>query len=316
MKKYLLKLHKINKNISDLSDYDAFLDSAHEYIKTHENEQEEIFNSLIKSLKISKSKILIGLIYKILSFFTKNKVFSTKISKKLIIKHFEIKKNRDPILGYVTSQDIHIIDIIIIRKLINNKTFVSQNLYKYVNNYPNCVYEFLKTEKPEFILKQISIIRNTNIDFNLNFYVKLIGSSSKIIAFNVSEAFLRFFKKKYKYDVLNGHIFFPEDSMIEIKEPLEVESPSNFIKYGFNFIKNRNLIIDKINSKKCEELAYYMHTVCKKGIVASEIEEICNEGLCYLSETKPIETHKVLETNFDYIFSKFRYKDICDCLEL
>ncbi len=316
MKKYLLNIYKINKNISDISDTDNFYDSAKNYITTHKNDQEKLFNSLVKSLKISTDHSIINLIYKILSFFEENINFAKKVPNKVLIKHFSVKSIRNSIISFIVSQKIHIIDDIIVKKLINHKSFISVELCNFINNNPELVQDFLKKKDKYVIPKQIYIIRNSKIDFDTIFYLEMMGLSSKILAFNTYEAFVIYFSRKYNYKIIDNKIFFEEKALLKSTKLLSLESPRNFIKYAFNFIKERDFIIKCVIESNFEELVKELRKIINCKVTVDDLSDLTIDELCFCINIVENSVQETFETNFDHLFSKKTYKNIHDCLEI
>lgn len=321
MKKYLLKFYKIKQNVSDKSDYENICDAAIEYLKKSKQTDTHFIVALVRSLKKFKDPYLIALVYKILSAVGINSLASDLVPLNLLKLHFNKRAIRNSILSYINAHNLQTLDDVIINKLVYHETFTSDELFIFITNHKDCAKDFMLKTDSNLLYKQLGLIANCFLDHNIDCYLFALGSSSKLVAYKAYEAFSALFIEKTKKSATKeafqeNQILFETSLLIGFKEQIIIESPYNFIRYGFNFLSDRDQIIKNLETKNYSKLSTVIEMYTGKEVDSTVFYDIDLSDLCYSVKLQKRDKTYSLETNFDYLFDSKSFKEITDCLEI
>jgi hypothetical protein len=212
MDSYILNLKSIIQTSSDISDYETFYTAVSQHIKISDNPS-KFLDSVKECLKFFKDPYFISLTYRILSLIPSN----NRIDKDTLLFHFKDRNIRDAILIYLSSMGITFMHKQIKKKLLKNPKNISKSLILFIQKNKIVCKDFMHRESKKILAKQLDIIRNCSVVYNLRYFFQFLGSESKIIAFKAFEAFCKV------YD--NNPILYTN---------LKIESANNFIKFAHN----------------------------------------------------------------------------------
>lgn len=333
MKEYLLKLHLINENIKDNSEFHAFLDSARRFLKADQNHL--IYEKAISKAIKKRNWRIISLAFSIAAHLnSKKELFCRKIVKKYIKR----SSVRDSILEYLTRFNLNFLDAEIAKMLEKDSTFVSKELYQYLKCNPRVLSRFLCIEDEAACYKQLELMINCEIFFNLPYFVRYLGHASSLICYKAFEAFYLFFQLvKVKYQTGNLEAFlslYNLESSIELEDvtgsfhlklglnSILVTDPINFLNFGWSFFPEKSHILDIVISDAITTKSTLINKMLGKYVCGElNIPEasISKKNLVFASFESNIEENTpsgFLDNNFDHLFGDNYRKDICDCYEI
>lgn len=326
MEKYLSNFHKIKQNIVDVSDYENFYTGAQDYIRNSTAITHEVVDSLCSAIRSFKSPYLISLAYEILGCIDSAFVTTEEgcavgtISKRLIKQHFKNKYIRGSMLSCIVVHGIVCLHRHVIKKLIPSPTYITLVLFDFINASPECVEAFMKSNDLGCINKQLAIIENCIVPFDIDTYMAHLGSSSKLRALKAYEAFICYFirQKRESTAIFTSEpecsIKFDLDLLYKPTQCLSVDSARNFIIFGYNFLVDRDIIEECIVK---EDRAYLLDVINKYfACPMFEAPYISIDELCPARWFNKEKTYTAQSSDFDHLFSSPNYKMLTDCIEI
>lgn len=326
MKRYLAAFHRIRQDISDLSDYENFVTAAIQYLGKHPDAHSRFVRPLCKALVKFKSPYMISLAYRILAHLrctpertNAGRALLSPIPKKVIKEHYKNKTIRGSILAYVSNKGLRFLDDRILKTLVLDPCYVSGEVFSIISRNPECVKDFMFVTAPSYLIKQLCIIENCFVGYNLEYYFQMLGSLSKIRASRAYTAFTAFFMDRARRTedgcttVAGRHVLFNRKLLYRPQNSLHIESPSNFLTFGFNFVQDRDELVRLCSEKNMAEigriLATYSDCACPLDVSGTQ--------LAYSRLPQPEEAFFTVGTDFDYLFDGRNFKDnVCDCPEI
>lgn len=331
MEKCLMKIWKIKWRKADASDYNMFLSSAHTFLQGCDNHMVFV-KPIRKGFEVCKKRKIISLLYSLSSFLRVDEFF---IGEKTVIGHFKHKTLRPSILQCVDSFNLCILDTQIMHLAISDRSFACKSLYELVRNRNEYVRDFMSKEDAALSYKQLEFVVNCNVTYNLGYFVRFLGSRSKILAFKAFEAFNAVFQELESSLTDSGELdpsslpacisFNAKQSKprlyLDIKpSSLVIEDPVNFLQFGFEFLEERARILALIESCKTSvrdcimSLNTILSTYTKTVLTLDEsgAGRIC---LCCRKHVSTECEESGSIQNFDFLFQKRSLRDVCDCYE-
>lgn len=320
MEFYLRKFHKINQKVIDQSDYENFYTAITQFLQTHRGQHQGFLKSLKKAIIRFKTPYLTSLAYFVLSSMVLG-VSDTKkrkngpIPRSLVQMHFKKRAIRGAILAYINCFNLSYLDNAITKKLILDPHYISLELFKFIEMHPAAGNSIMERLESEYAFKQLSIIENCKVDFNVEYYLAMLGAASKIRALRAYEAFTQLFIRNSDeppYEV-DERLMFCRQILFNVPATLKVESPANFLVFGFNFIAERDEIIQAFET---DDTSHIRRLIFKYSHQECEPELKTPRELCYSKRIAPLDAKFTEQADFDFLFNASSHKSIMDCMEI
>lgn len=323
IKKCVFRLDKLNGNIKDISEFHNFIDSIERFLG-NESDHEIYKQPVLKALKSKKKQVISVSLY-IASFL---KVEAGFVPRRIVKKALMSRKTRDSALAYMRKFKIDFLDSKISNMLLKDSTFVSKELYKYIEEKKHIALRFLSLKEHRHAYRQLELVINSRVFFNMPYFIHYLGDSSKLICYKAFEAFQVFFEAVEVENVKDSHqglleierfthqdgksIYFDPNNKIF---PILTEDPKNFIRFGWQFLEEKEVILDLIQNKN-KRLSKVINKYCKGELDGEELE-IAESELVAVKRDKKDNNIKTTEIgSFNHLFGKNYKKDNCDCHEL
>lgn len=331
MKRCLMKIWKIKWRMADDSDYSMFLASARVFLQGY-GDHTIFIKPICKGFEMRKKRRTISLLYSLSSLLRVDKFF---VDEKIVINHFKHRTLRPSILQCISSFSLCALDAQVKSLAVLDPSFVCKSLYELVKGRKEYACDFMFKEDAALCFKQLDFIANCNVTYNLKYFIRFLGSRSKILAFKAFEAFNSVFQDVESRLKCSGELeMLLLPPCISLKEEqgkpclylgiepnsLVIEDPANFLQFGFEFLEERARILASVELHKTDArnsviaLNAILNKYAEAALVLDEsrIEEI---GLCcrkYVPD-EPEEYGSIQD--FDFLFKQRSLKDACDCYE-
>lgn len=326
MEIYLKKLHKINQKIKDPAEFWNFIDSAKAFINRAENcENQDLFvNSLRKALKLKNKTLVAQTIYEIASELKVNQSF---VAIKTLKRDFKRSEVRSSVMKYLLKFEIKEFDHKIKKKLDKGKLRIDKNVLNYIKCNVEIAKDFMFNQDNENVFIQLDLIIESQVFYNISYFVQFLGSESRFLCFKAYEALNKFFEcietnEKDLNTSYDSHAYSQvlefigsESLSLALKEnSLKIFNLQNFIIFAHSFLKERDEIIKMVKESDMNGLlnivSHYFSNVERRYL------DIKESDLCKRSKTNiPVLIRHEDNESFAYLFRKKYRKDICDCYE-
>lgn len=332
MNNYLQRLYKVNQEIKDPAEFANFENAARFFLRSTDIDHKVYISSIIKTLQKKTNREILRLAYGIASEL---EIKDSFIGAFFLERDFKRIETRSTVMKYLLKYKIEDFDEKIKVELSKKRLILDQNTFDYFKQKDHLVKEFMFDEKKENLFIQFDLITNSHVFYNISYFIQFLGNESKFICLKAFEAFSIFFEcinnkpDDYRNDiekVINTDLNTPmvRDStnsrfylVIELNT-LDIQSLQNFIIFGFNFLKERDSILELVHREDRKramiDLFNLIGIYCRSTVYEQIL--IFPYDLLQISRfTKPIEL--IFEDNgsFDHLFEKNNRKDICDCIE-
>ena len=325
MHNFLLQIHEISQTCPDQSDYDNFCTRAVAFLKNTKSGHSTYFWSLKKALNLLYSEQTRKIVYTLLAtlnidihlhesidscnpdchFLDVNTLAQDIVSKSLL----------SSIISLLIRHNIKNYNEIITERVLNNDFIPSETIIRYMFENEAVLIEYMKEDDETYLQNQLFIMLkrqimpiflNINLEwFNIDFYFKFLGSSSKLLAFRAFESLSSLCIRWDEFNRPNIVHFLPTTR-------LSVESVIRFVSFFFNFVYERDEIIELCRNKKVAEINRILRQYVGQNITENEFSSLC---LIYARQPMPSEPEFCLTDEFTYLFDGST-KEMCDCLEI
>jgi hypothetical protein len=331
MERCLMKIWRIRCCKADASDYSMFLASAQTFLQSRDNHTVFV-RPICKGFKMCKRRRIISLLYSLSSFLRVDRFF---IDEKTIMDHFRYRTLRPSILQCVNSFNLCLLDAQIRHLVIFDQSFVCKSLYELVRGRRECVRDFMFREDTALSYKQLEFIVNCSVTYNLEYFVRFLGSQSRILAFKAFEAFNTVFQElesglacSGKLDAsslpqcisLSADPHSPRLCLNIRPSSLVIEDPVNFLQFGSEFLEEWTRIPALIELCKTDARSSIasLNTILNRyaeSVPVLDGPRVGEINLCHRRHVSDECKESVSIQNFDFLFEKRSLRDVCDCYE-
>lgn len=328
MRKYLLKIHKINKKIRDPSEFHSFLYAANRFLNTGKDHREFV-EPLRKALKRIKNSIVLACILAIAACI---RVESGFISKKDLRKFLKSPITRNPLLQYLDSFNISFLDAKIRYLLENDREFYSEELFKYIAKRNPLARAFILHENRELVPKQLNFMVSCKVFYGIQHFIQYLGHETRLLSFKAFEAFSFFFEEVISNETRLNE-FLQECGALCIvsrrentyclnidAHSIHIADVENFIACGWSFLPEKYEIVELVKSDDSLTKYQRLNEIVRhyaKNTVLIEALGINEASLCSgQKDCRFFMNIEEDESNFDHLFNKIYKKTVCDCYEI
>ncbi|ELA42934.1 uncharacterized protein VICG_00249, partial [Vittaforma corneae ATCC 50505] len=303
--------------------------AAKEFLKT-EDDHTIYIKPLIKALKTAKNRNIVACVFDIAALLNVREEF---IRRKYLQKYFKRTTTRYSVLGYLNSFSIDFLDQSIKKRIEEDASFQSEEVYEYIKNRPVLARDLLFSSGPGLIPKQLNIIVNCKLFFNIQNYIQLLGHNTKLISFKAFEAFSIFFNEVSTNESILDTLDlrnavrkrdgYPNEYCLNIGDnSVCISDATNFIVFGWCFLPEKAEILKVARSQDHNGRIAKLKSIANKYStrnlpIESDIEE--DHLVTYHpTTTYPFDSACSFFNHytFDHLFAKQYKKDICDCYEI
>ncbi|KAL6121370.1 hypothetical protein NUSPORA_01729 [Nucleospora cyclopteri] len=303
MLNYLSKIKDIKFTNGSSAELSEFVFSARLFITEMPKSNHKILvDGFNKVLNTSNDADLLKLVYKIIPFcnFTEKDI----VNKTLIEKHYENENIKQSMILYInkiyTLNKTTFADLLLkVKKdVVEDPDFISKDLFVLIKQNPIICRDFLRKHDINLIIKQLEIILNTNVSFNINYFSTFLGNKIKFIAFKSFEVCSKMKSLGFEIKLKN----------------LKIESVRNFLTFGFNFVEQSDQLVFYYKNGKIEELINLLKKI-DPSLISDEKDFIGIKMCFYNHQTEQIDTNNFIIGDFNYFFEESSFRQITDCAE-
>ncbi|KAL0266066.1 UNVERIFIED_CONTAM: hypothetical protein PYX00_011783 [Menopon gallinae] len=320
MKEYIENFASISQNHVDTSDYDRFYDHCKVFIQSSSVDADKTYDSIYSALTVFSNKHLISIAFKLLSLVNSSK----EVEASVVLKYLSNREVSSSVFQYLlTIRDRAPFKQAIIEHLYDPE-YESASFFDLVSlpEYEHDLLCFLRLEAPGYLPKKLKTMINTRRFCDIGRYIVHFGHRDSYICFLVYELFVLYFQEMGAADCHIENVEVAvcgEDTFMSFKSKIHVESPSNFLFYFFDFMKERKALLERIRDDDVrgveEVLSKYLASTHKFKI-STRMRSLRE----YNGGGRPLLQHDSvsasLKESFDYLFGGTCYKNICDCIEI